>query len=273
MERPDSRQERDDEAPAAAGYLVATGNNLQLGGDLGRRSYRIRLDAGVARPWQRDGFRHPHLLRHVLRHRGELLAAILTAARGWFAAGCPPADVPRLGGFEEWTRTVGGILAFAEVPGFLENLHELYDQVDEDETAWSAFLAAWHRALRGGRGHGRHRCRRREGRRIRTARRRPRRPARRVRGESRGVLQQAVGPCSRASGGCGVRLLPPRATWHAAPSDSLEGHAGEFREFGSFFRSFETSQSDKSNPPTTPKNSPDSPNSPIADGADSELPF
>src|SRR5262249_2098408 len=82
--------------------------------------------------------------RHVLRHRGELLAAILTAARTWFAADCPPADVPRLGSFEEWTRTVGGILAFAGGPGFLEDLNELYDEVDEDEPAWGAFLAAWH---------------------------------------------------------------------------------------------------------------------------------
>ena len=61
---------------------VSTGNNIQVGGDLGRRCYRIRLDAGVARPWQRNGFKHPHLLRHVLGHRGELLAAILTLARG-----------------------------------------------------------------------------------------------------------------------------------------------------------------------------------------------
>ena len=122
---------------------AATGNNLQVGGDLGRRCYRIRLDAGVAQPWRRDGFRHPHLLRHVLHHRGELLAAILTAARGWFAAGCPAATVPTLGSFQEWARTAGGILAYAGVQHFLANLDEFYDQVDEDEAAWGAFLAAW----------------------------------------------------------------------------------------------------------------------------------
>jgi hypothetical protein len=41
---------------------VATGNNLQLAGDLARRCYWIRLDAQTARPWQRTGFRHPDLL-------------------------------------------------------------------------------------------------------------------------------------------------------------------------------------------------------------------
>jgi hypothetical protein len=122
----------------------ATGNNIKVGGDLGRRCYRIRLDAGVARPWQRDGFKHPNLLRHVLRHRGEFLAAILTAARAWFAADCPATTVPKIGGFDEWTQTVGGILAYAGVGAFLDNLNQLYDEVDTDEVAWEAFLAAWH---------------------------------------------------------------------------------------------------------------------------------
>src|SRR5439155_1740787 len=33
---------------------IATGNNIRVGGDLVRRCYWIRLDAGVARPWQRE---------------------------------------------------------------------------------------------------------------------------------------------------------------------------------------------------------------------------
>jgi hypothetical protein len=34
---------------------IATGNNLQLGGDLPHRSYWTRLDAGTSQPWQRVG--------------------------------------------------------------------------------------------------------------------------------------------------------------------------------------------------------------------------
>src|SRR5262249_46923286 len=123
---------------------IATGNNLKVGRDLGRRCYWIRLDARVARPWARSGFRHPNLKRHVRMHRGVRLGAMLTLARGWFAAGCPaPASTPMVGGFEEWTRTLGGILNFLEIPGFLGNLDALYDQVDEDDHAWDAFLASW----------------------------------------------------------------------------------------------------------------------------------
>jgi hypothetical protein len=123
---------------------IATGNNLRVGGDLGRRCYHVRLDARTARPWVRAGFRHPNLKRHVQRHRGEIIAALLTLARGWFAAGCPAAETPTVGGFGEWTRVLGGVLAFVGIPGFLGNLAALYEDVDEDDTAWEGWLAAWY---------------------------------------------------------------------------------------------------------------------------------
>jgi hypothetical protein len=58
--------------------FAVTGNNIRLGGDLARRSYQIRLDARVARPWERRRFKYPFLKAHVKRHRGELLGALLT---------------------------------------------------------------------------------------------------------------------------------------------------------------------------------------------------
>lgn len=122
---------------------MATGNNLRVGGDLARRCYWIRLDAGVARPWQREGFRYPDILDHVLKNRGRVLAAILTLARAWFAAGCPRAKVPKLGGFDGWAATVGGVLAHVGIEHFLANLDDLYAEVDEDEVAWEGFIAAW----------------------------------------------------------------------------------------------------------------------------------
>ena len=46
---------------------IATGNNIQLGGDIPRRCCLIRIDAKVAKPWERDvnQFRHPHLIPWV----------------------------------------------------------------------------------------------------------------------------------------------------------------------------------------------------------------
>ncbi|MGA7410604.1 MAG: hypothetical protein WBW33_08960, partial [Bryobacteraceae bacterium] len=53
---------------------IATGNNLQLGGDMPRRCYWVRMDAKCARPFERTGFRHKRLKAYVLLHRGELLS-------------------------------------------------------------------------------------------------------------------------------------------------------------------------------------------------------
>jgi hypothetical protein len=119
---------------------IAAGNNVQLAGDLPRRAYRIRLDPKMARPWLRKDFRHDDLEGWTGEHRGDLLAALLTLARAWHAAGQPAADVPALGSFGPWAKTVGGILHHANVEGFLGNLAELYDENDEEAREWETFL-------------------------------------------------------------------------------------------------------------------------------------
>jgi hypothetical protein len=55
-----------------------------------------------------------------------------------------------MGSFEDWSKTVGGILAHAGVTGFLTNLSELWDQADESAGQWEAFLACWHREFKDG---------------------------------------------------------------------------------------------------------------------------
>lgn len=121
----------------------ATGNNIRLAGDMPRRCYWIRLDSQTARPWQRVGFKHSDLVAWVTEHRGEILAALLTLARAWYAAGKPPAKVPTVGSFEGWAHTVGGILAHAGIQGFLGNLEALYSVADQDSNQWEAFLSVW----------------------------------------------------------------------------------------------------------------------------------
>jgi len=122
---------------------LATGNNLQVAGDLARRCYRIRLDAKQAKPYTRTGFRHEDLEHWTHQHRGDILAALLTLARAWYAAGQPRADVPALGGYTPWARTVGGILHHAGIPGFLDNLHEFMATADQEANEWEGFLTAW----------------------------------------------------------------------------------------------------------------------------------
>ncbi|OPX64734.1 MULTISPECIES: hypothetical protein [unclassified Methanoregula] len=126
---------------------ITTGNNIQLGGDLGRRCYMAYMRSNSARPWQREKqWRHPHLERWVLENRSRILSAILTIVRSWVLAGrpTPSAAVPKVGGFERWRDTIGGICEHAGLPEFLWNLESMYDSVDEESRQWEAFFSRWY---------------------------------------------------------------------------------------------------------------------------------
>jgi len=128
------------------GTYIVTGNNIKLGGDMARRCYLSRMDAHEARPWMRDtgSFKYTHLIQWVKKNRGQLLGAILTMARAWVEAGRPtPRGLPTIGGFEEWSNTIGGILAHAGLKNFLGNLDFMYEQADVETPQWEEFLAAW----------------------------------------------------------------------------------------------------------------------------------
>jgi hypothetical protein len=128
--------------PQTAAWFV-TGNNIQLAGDIARRSYWIRLNAGVAQPWLREGFRHPDLKAWVRENRADLLACLFVMVRAWIVAGRPEWTGKKLGSFEEWSSAVGGILQFAGIEGFLDNGADLYDSADQDVAQWDVFLGIW----------------------------------------------------------------------------------------------------------------------------------
>lgn len=124
---------------------VATGNNIQIGGDIPRRCVWIRIDPRQSKPHQREGFLHPNLIDWTLENRASLLAALLVLCRAWYADGSPEYPVPVFGSFEKWTHTVGGILGHAGVEGFLANRDQLWEQSDAESAEWEAFLSKWHK--------------------------------------------------------------------------------------------------------------------------------
>lgn len=135
--------------PQMTNWMV-TGNNVQIGGDIARRCYRIRMDADCARPWQKpvDKFIHPDILAWCAKNRGRIIGAILTLARAWIQAGRPQAkDEVIIGGYEQWSRVVGGVLSHAGIIGFLKNLDALYDEADDDTAAWAIFLERLHKVI------------------------------------------------------------------------------------------------------------------------------
>lgn len=122
---------------------AATGNNLRVTGDLPRRSYSIRVDANVEVPWERTGFQISDLISYVTDNRGDLLSAALIIIRAWYTNGKPKASVPTLGSFQEWADTIGSVLAFAGIPGFLTNREQTQVVQDESLQEWTAFFDAW----------------------------------------------------------------------------------------------------------------------------------
>jgi hypothetical protein len=132
---------------------AATGNNLTVSGDLIRRTYRIRMDAKVARPGLRSGpddthtWKHPMLKEYVIEHRGTILAALLTLARAWYVAGQPIGKVRSFGSFQTWATGIGGILDYAGYTEFLGNLEQDYDDTDAETSEWEVFLRAWAEVL------------------------------------------------------------------------------------------------------------------------------
>jgi hypothetical protein len=119
---------------------VANGNNIDLGGDLPRRCYWIRLNSKCSKPHERVGFLHPNLVQWTRENRGQILWALLTLFRAWHVAGRPAADTPAMGSFEEWSRIVGSTLSFVGVEGFLVNKDLLWQNSSADQTDWEAFL-------------------------------------------------------------------------------------------------------------------------------------
>jgi len=79
-----------------------------------------------------------------MEHRGELVAACLTLCQAWFAAGQPnPSNAVRLGGYEPWSRVMGGILEVVGLPGFLSNLRKFRERADIGTDVTRAFLERW----------------------------------------------------------------------------------------------------------------------------------
>lgn len=89
-------------APMRAVWL-ATGNNLQYGGDVARRVVPIVLDPQMERPEERAGFQHAPLLPWVQQERPRLVSAALTIVKAFFTAGCPAQGLTPMGSFEAWS--------------------------------------------------------------------------------------------------------------------------------------------------------------------------
>lgn len=124
---------------------LATGREVQLGGDLDVRTVPIRL---LPRPKERP-FLHDDLDGWAEANRAQLYAAALTVWRAYALAGSPKAStVPSAPHFPQWRKLLAGVLEWLEVPAFLENLERERAQATgggEADTFRRAVIRAVHR--------------------------------------------------------------------------------------------------------------------------------
>lgn len=122
---------------------IATGNNLKVDGEVGRRTVSIRLDARRDRPWEGRVFRHADLPEWARETRHELVWALLVLVRRWVAVGMPPWTGSAMGSYEPWCRVIGGILDSAGIGAFLGNRERLYERADAETQEWRELTRAW----------------------------------------------------------------------------------------------------------------------------------
>jgi hypothetical protein len=127
--------------------FVVTANNAQLSTELTRRTVRIRLDAGLERPWMRQKFNHPRLIEWVRENHAHLAWAALVLGRSWIDSGRPLGE-RKIGMFEAWAEVLGGILNLVGIPGFLDPLEDLHAVADAETAALRAFIASWWESFR-----------------------------------------------------------------------------------------------------------------------------
>ena len=123
--------------------FAATGNNISMSTEMARRVIRFRIEAIIEKPWLRTGFAINNISEWVCMHRTELITACIILVQNWIAQGMPRPKIKPLGRFESWSYVMGGILECAGIDGFLDNILEMYDEVDVESGAWRRLLTEW----------------------------------------------------------------------------------------------------------------------------------
>lgn len=126
-------------------YLVfyATGNNVTLEGDIGRRTCHIRLSSPYEHPEDRKDFVHADLEGEIDARRGELLGCLLTIFRGYEQAGRPAVQMLPWGSFEAWSECVRAPLVWLGYPDPAATFRQLQQAADSDAGDVEALAYFW----------------------------------------------------------------------------------------------------------------------------------
>ena len=129
--------------------LFATGNNIQLKGDVTRRAIICSLDAEMERPAERKFTARP--VERVLAKRGAYIAACLTIVRAYFEAGRPNMCLVPFNSFDDWSGSVRSTLVWLGSDDPVATV-EAARSNDPDRQAIASFISAMEAEIGIGRG-------------------------------------------------------------------------------------------------------------------------
>lgn len=122
------------------GVLFGTGNNITLIGDLTRRGLVANLDARVERPELREFDFDP--IARVLSNRSAYIAAAITIARAYIAAGKPEMCGP-LGSYGGWSDIVRSPLIWLRREDPVKSMDKAREE-DPVRRAVNTLIEIWH---------------------------------------------------------------------------------------------------------------------------------
>lgn len=127
---------------------IGTGNNVAMSGEMAKRTVPIQLQPEQADPHLRTEFVHSDLLSYVRGNRDAILATIYGMVADWIAAGSPSGTL-RVGGFEGWSRIIGGIMEHAGYREWMANYAAWTGAADVEGTDMVRFVEDWRTTTQG----------------------------------------------------------------------------------------------------------------------------
>jgi hypothetical protein len=124
----------------------ATGNNVELVGDLPRRTLYVRLASQHEQPELRSDFHERDLRGYVRRERARLVSAALTILAEYQRTGAPDMGLPPWGSYEGWSAVVRSAVVWAGWPDPCETRPALLEQSDTTGELLRTLLTAWREA-------------------------------------------------------------------------------------------------------------------------------
>lgn len=122
--------------------IIATGNNVRASAEIVKRTVPIRLQPADASPESRNDFQHPDLSGFVHRNRARILSCLLGMVENWKTQGSPR-HRSRLGGFDDWSEVVGGILQSAGFGEWRSNVKAWREDSDTSSEEVETFVKLW----------------------------------------------------------------------------------------------------------------------------------